>query len=195
MSGPGAVPPPPPEPWGHPPPPPVPGAVTYATFGQRAGAVILDGLLIMGAVFAVFLVAAVVGFVLGLVHETLGVAAGGLLAFAGYFTVLIGVMFLEAGPYGQTPGKHIVGIRVLDTGGRPLSKGLSVGRYLAKVISGLPCYLGYLWALWDADNRAWHDMIVSTRVVTATERAPSLLAVVRAPFTGRRAEEPGRRSS
>lgn len=190
MNGQGHVPPPPPEPSGQPPAFPV----AYATFGQRAAAALLDGLMIFGAILVVFAAAAVVGILLGLVSETLGGIAAALLATAGYVGVLIVVMLLEAGPYGQTPGKHIVGIRVVDTSGRTLSKGLSVGRYFAKLLSGMPCYLGYLWALWDEQNRTWHDLIVSTRVVTATERAPSLLAVIRAPLTGRRAE-PGHPSS
>lgn len=194
MSGPGHVPPPPPEPSGQQPASQVPGAVTYATFGQRAGAALLDGLIIFGAMLVVFAAAAAVGVPLGLVNEALGGIAAGLLATAGYVGVLIVVMLMEAGPYGQTPGKHIVGIRVVDTSGNTITKGLSVGRYFAKLLSGMPCYLGYLWALWDAENRTWHDLIVSTRVVTATERAPSLLAVIRAPLTGRRAE-PGHPSS
>jgi len=29
------------------------------------------------------------------------------------------------------------------------------------------CYLGYLWPLWDAENRTFTDMILNTRVYKA----------------------------
>ena len=35
----------------------------------------------------------------------------------------------------------------------------------AKILSALPCYLGFLWPLWDSENRSFHDMIVRTRAV------------------------------
>jgi len=190
MSGPN-VPPPPPEPsaWDSPAagaagPRPGQGQWDYATWGQRALAALLDGLLAFVAVIAVFIVAGLAGWIFGVVNDTLGGLIGGLVGIAGYLGVVIVLILTEAGPYGQTPGKHIIGIRVLDTSGATLSKGLAVGRYFAKIISGLPCYVGYLWPLWDAEKRTFHDMIVNTRVVQATRKAPSLVAIVQAPFIG-----------
>lgn len=187
------VPPPPPESerWSSPDPGSAvpgagqpPGLPAYATWGQRALAALLDALFGFVAFIAVFIVASIVSFIFGIINDTLGGLIGGLIGIAGYFGVLIVLMLTEAGPYGQTPGKHIIGVRVLDTSGRTLSKGLAVGRYFAKIISGLPCYVGYLWPLWDAEKRTFHDMIVNTRVVHATSKAPSLAAIVQAPFTG-----------
>lgn len=196
MSDANVPPPPDPDPW-SPPATPAPGGsagpppglapFTYASFGERAGAALLDGLLAFAAVIVVFAAASVVGLVLGIVNDTLAGLVAGILGFAGYLGVLVVLILTEAGPYGQTPGKHIVGIRVLDTAGQTLSKGMAVGRYFAKIVSGLPCYVGYLWPLWDAEKRTFHDMIVNTRVVKTTDRAPSLVDVVQAPFTGRRA--------
>lgn len=191
------VPPPPePDPWARPAsshawgaagPPPALAPFAYASFGERAGAALLDGILSFAALMVVFLVATVVGWVLGVVNDTLGGLMGALLAFAGYLGVVVVLILTEAGPYGQTPGKHMVGIRVLDTSAQTLSRGMAVGRYFAKIVSGLPCYVGYLWPLWDAEKRTFHDMIVSTRVVKATDKAPSLVDIVQAPFTGKRA--------
>lgn len=188
---------PPPPPSTSPPPAawdavPAPGGFSpagrpqLASFGQRFGAVLLDGLIIGGVMIAVMIVLGILGAVLGSIADVLGLLAG-LLAIALYLAVIVGYAVLEAGPYGQTPGKHVVGIRVITAGGQNLSTGQSIGRWAVKsFISGAVCYLGYLWALWDGERRTWHDMIVDTRVITATHRAPSMIAVVRAPLEAMR---------
>lgn len=190
-----SVPPPPPEPerdpwagatpWSPGPPQPPAGVAAYASWGQRVGAVLLDGLLSSAAVFVVFLVASIVGGALGLLDDTLGAVVGGLVGLTGYVAILIVLVLTGAAPYGQTPGKHIVGIRVVDTSGHTISKGLAVARYFSTILSALPCYLGFLWPLWDPEKRTFHDMVVNTRVVSAVgAAAPSLTAILQAPFNG-----------
>jgi uncharacterized RDD family membrane protein YckC len=72
---------------------------------------------------------------------------------------------LEGGS-GQTLGKRALGIRVVDehTGG-PIGTGRAVGRFFARILSGLPCYLGYLWMLWDDRKQTWHDKLTRSQVV------------------------------
>ena len=45
--------------------------------------------------------------------------------------------------------------------------GLTFARQLVHVLDALPCGLGYLWPLWDRENRTFADMIMSTRVFKA----------------------------
>jgi uncharacterized RDD family membrane protein YckC len=73
---------------------------------------------------------------------------------------------LEGGSKGQTVGKWVIGIRVVDklTGG-PIGTGRGVGRFFARLLSGLVCFVGYLWVLWNPDSQAWHDIIVDSYVV------------------------------
>jgi uncharacterized RDD family membrane protein YckC len=73
---------------------------------------------------------------------------------------------LEGGSKGQTVGKRVIGIRVVDklTGG-PIGTGRGVGRFFARLLSGLACFVGYLWVLWNPDSQAWHDIIVDSYVV------------------------------
>ena len=44
--------------------------------------------------------------------------------------------------------------------GRTVAK-FTIGRY----ISGLICYLGYLWMLWDREKQCWHDKTANSVVV------------------------------
>lgn len=68
----------------------------------------------------------------------------------------------------QTLGKKALGIRVVDvTTGQPLGLGRGIGRYFGRILSALPCYLGYLWPLWDQQKQAFHDKVVNSVVVKA----------------------------
>ena len=120
-----------------------------AGFGERLVAALIDGVIL-----------GVIGFVLGqIVGQTLGsvlnLALG--LGYAAY---------LEGSPSGQTIGKKAMNIRVIDyaTGG-PLGPGKALLRYVGKIISTLPCLLGYFWMLWDKEKQTWHDKIAATVVV------------------------------
>jgi uncharacterized RDD family membrane protein YckC len=75
---------------------------------------------------------------------------------------------IRQGSTGQTIGKKLLGITVLsaDTH-RPIGGGLTFARQLVHILDALPCGIGYLWPLWDAENRTWADMIMSTRVYKA----------------------------
>lgn len=89
------------------------------------------------------------------------------LAAIGY---ICGILYhvLMVASSGQTLGRKLFGIRVVDAGtGRPPSLGKSVGRYFMSLVSGWFCNLGYFWALWDSEKRTWHDMVCDTRVVAA----------------------------
>jgi uncharacterized RDD family membrane protein YckC len=77
---------------------------------------------------------------------------------------------------GRTLGKLATRIRVVRTDHEPMSLGRAAWREVViktVVITGVP-YLGVLldladglWPLWDAQNRAIHDMLAGTRVVRA----------------------------
>jgi uncharacterized RDD family membrane protein YckC len=74
--------------------------------------------------------------------------------------------YMEGAPSGQTVGKRALNIRVVDfdTAG-PIGVGRAMLRTLARILSGLILYLGYLWMLWDPQQQTWHDKLVGTTVV------------------------------
>jgi uncharacterized RDD family membrane protein YckC len=65
---------------------------------------------------------------------------------------------------GATPGKAAFGIRVVSARAVPLTRVQAVVRYFGYLLSGF-LFLGYLWMLWDAEKRCWHDVLAGTRVV------------------------------
>jgi uncharacterized RDD family membrane protein YckC len=85
-------------------------------------------------------------------------------AYYGYF---------EGGPAGQTVGKLAMGIRVIryDTGAA-LGWGTALLRNLCRILSGIPCFLGYFWMLWDPEKQTWHDKLSNTVVVPASDYPP-----------------------
>jgi len=72
------------------------------------------------------------------------------------------------GQTGQSYGKKTVGTRlVLEATGQPVGGGLGIGRYFLHIVDSIPCYLGYLWPLWDAKKQTFADKLVKTLVVKA----------------------------
>lgn len=74
-------------------------------------------------------------------------------------------IYLEGKP-GQTIGKKLLGIRVIDAeSGGPIGYGRAIVRYFGRIISGLPLGLGYFWMIWDKDKQTWHDKFAKSVVV------------------------------
>jgi uncharacterized RDD family membrane protein YckC len=137
-----SYPPPPPELSGHHSP-----NFEKASFGARLVAVLIDGV-VTGIPFVIlYLVLKGVGYALGLIL---------VIAYSVYF---------EGGESGATLGKRAMGIRVSDVhGAESIGYGRALIRYIGKVVSGIPCYLGYFWMLWDSEKQTWQDKIASTYV-------------------------------
>jgi len=84
------------------------------------------------------------------------------------------LVLLNAGA-GQTVGKRLVGIRVIDGYGQPLGLGRSLLRAIAFVPSLALAGLGVLWIGFDRERRGLHDRLADTHVVVVQRaRAPRL---------------------
>lgn len=66
---------------------------------------------------------------------------------------------------GATPGKMVLGLKVIRADGGPISPGLAAGRYFGKILSGMILWIGFIIAGFDSEKRALHDHICGTRVV------------------------------
>jgi len=74
---------------------------------------------------------------------------------------------LESSPSQATVGKRWMGIKVTDAHGERMSFLRATGRYAAKYLSALPCFLGFIAALFSSRGLALHDRLAETRVVRA----------------------------
>jgi hypothetical protein len=73
---------------------------------------------------------------------------------------------------GQTPGKRLLGVRVLRLNGQPMTLWMSFerfGGYAAGLFTGL---LGFAQAYWDPNRQMIHDKVVETVVVRERKGAP-----------------------
>jgi uncharacterized RDD family membrane protein YckC len=175
---------PPPSPYPPPPPPSYPTSgypqpVKYpegtyegyalASWGSRAGAALLDGLITTIPIWVGIALAFSGADVIGGILIVLG--------FLGSFFYAPVFMQRDGENNGQSLGKQVLGIRVVRENKEPFSLGQAMLRefvikgLLVSVVGSFFLYLGplvnYLWPLWDEQNRAGHDFIASTRVVKA----------------------------
>jgi len=72
---------------------------------------------------------------------------------------------LESSLSQATIGKRWMGLKVADAQGERMSFLRATGRYAAKYLSALPCFLGFIMALFSSHGRALHDRLSGTRVV------------------------------
>jgi uncharacterized RDD family membrane protein YckC len=155
-----------------------------ASWGARLAATAIDYLILLVPAAILFVV--VVGSAIGLSGDDDDVATGAAIAAFLLFGLLFLVIYLLYAPVlmarkgernGQTWGKQVIGIRVVRDSGQPFEfwyaalrevalKGLAVG-IASSIIPLIPWFLNYFWPLWDDQNRALHDMAVSTHVVRA----------------------------
>jgi uncharacterized RDD family membrane protein YckC len=66
---------------------------------------------------------------------------------------------------GATPGKMVLGLRVVRPDGGPISLGRAFGRYFAKILSTIILFIGYIMVAFDREKRGLHDILVDTRVI------------------------------
>jgi uncharacterized RDD family membrane protein YckC len=67
--------------------------------------------------------------------------------------------------WGQTIGKMIFRVRVVQKTGQPVPFPQALLRTFAYLISALPVFLGFIWVGFTSSKRSWHDLISGTIVV------------------------------
>jgi uncharacterized RDD family membrane protein YckC len=149
------------------------GAVAYGGFWRRVLALLIDGIIL-----AVVLVPVNMIFAL-LIGTSTPVTPDGKFnpAQMGMFFGYLGLIWLfgfalqlayEAYFVSQkwaTPGKMVLGMKVVTATGDRLSVGRAVGRFFGRWLSSLTLCIGYLIAAFDSQKRALHDHVCGTRVI------------------------------
>ncbi len=150
----------------------------YAHWVQRLGAAVIDGLIV--GIPAMIL--DVLGDLLGFTPITCTIdmdgnrfCTGGDITTTGLVLIGLGALisilgglylvYME-GTTGQTPGKRVLGIRLVrESDGQVMGFGWALVRSVCHILDALPCYLGFLWPLWDEKRQTFADMIMKTVVV------------------------------
>jgi uncharacterized RDD family membrane protein YckC len=142
----------------------------YAGFFTRLVAYIIDRLVVSG-------ITALIGLGVSLALNALNLnewfAAGStgaiIVALLLFALVVLVRLFYNLGFWmlaGQTPGKRVMGVRIVRTDGQRLKWGNAIRREIGYWIS-LILFLGYLWILVDNRRQGWHDKLGGTMVVYA----------------------------
>ncbi|MCX6876441.1 MAG: RDD family protein [Verrucomicrobia bacterium] len=101
--------------------------------------------------------------------------AFGMLTLAGFLMEWFYPMVFEAGRRGATPGKRIVGLRVVQVTGSPLTLGQSLVRNLLRWVDGMPLFTyGFGMASCLATKRFQRLGDLAAGTVVIYERAPVL---------------------
>lgn len=141
----------------------VAGAMDYAGFWIRLGALTIDG------------------FILGIANSLLFVPLGifmpmseenpfFILSFMPLFMIIqyaIPAVYDTwfVGKYGATPGKMACNLKIVVEDGSQVTYLRALGRHFAKWLSSMILAIGFLMAAFDDQKRTLHDRICETRVV------------------------------
>ena len=135
------------------------GQMQFASFGARAGAYVVDSIIVYVLTFVLVTV------------RTLGFVFGG--EAAQMLSIVMTVVIFQAvvGIYwwfyttGWSPGRALVGIRIVDAVGQRPGARRGIGRLLMAQVSGLAIGIGYLAMLWSPQRQTWHDAAAGTYVI------------------------------
>jgi len=139
----------------------------YANWLYRVASYLIDGLvasipIIIGYILAAIFSGGQTGSPSGASLAVLGVA------YLASLAIVIWNVFLRQGSTGQSLGKQAVGTRLVSaTTGQPIGALMAFLRQICHIVDSLPCYIGYLWPIWDARRQTFADKIVGTVVVRA----------------------------
>jgi len=159
---------------------PAAGQWQLSGWWRRAGAQVIDGIvvgviaLVLFAIFAAFAGGGfLVGDTTGYIAAVLGILGFGLCVVV---AALVYAPLMMAKTNGKTLGRMACGIRVVRANGRPITFGyatvrevlvkwLLIGVIAGSLTFGLAALVDYLWPLWDEENRALHDFVVDSRTI------------------------------
>ena len=130
----------------------------YGEFGIRFVAYIIDAIII--------------NFVGGILSG-IGMLSGGGLVSVLVFTILLPLIcailyyaYFESSTKQATLGKMVMKLKVVGKDGERISFANAIGRYFAKILSGI-LYIGYIMIAFDSKKQGLHDKLASTYVVKA----------------------------
>jgi uncharacterized RDD family membrane protein YckC len=151
---------------------------SYAGFISRCLAMVIDSLIISFSFIALTWFVSVTTTMLQL-RTFLGFSFNAIPGFTGFLDFLFGPVSagLLTGVYilsyhvffwtltGQTPGKALLGVRVVTTDGKRISPWRGILRFCGYFLAAIPLGIGLLWMLVDDQRQGWQDKVAGTYVI------------------------------
>jgi uncharacterized RDD family membrane protein YckC len=128
-------------------------AAHYAGFWIRFLAMIIDGIIIS-------IISSPFGTATTLPDGTYSVSVTGWPSLIPIVYIIAFWIFLSA-----TPGKLILGLKIVDDSGNKLTPVKAIVRYLGYIVSGIILGIGFFMIGFDAKKQGLHDRIAKTYVV------------------------------
>jgi uncharacterized RDD family membrane protein YckC len=154
----------------------LPVRLIYAGFWMRAAAKLVDWLIL-------YFVSRLLARVMGLADlDPFQLLQGSMTTLEPYIQRIMQLALLDGiarlafywfflKRFAATPGKMLLGLKVISEDGTPLSHGQIVGRYFAEVLGKyFTLCIGYLVAAFDDEKRTMQDHFCHTRVVVKKPR-------------------------
>ncbi len=148
----------------------MPRQIRYGGFFRRLGAFVFDcvAIFFFAALMAVM---ALIGYKVGLAAHGRSVSwdnAPPLMIFLTFGWILLATTYFVVfhGMEGKTIGKWLFGLRVVGSDRQAISYRRALLRWIG--FSGFGCAtigLSFLWILWSAEKRGWHDFLARTWVI------------------------------
>jgi len=132
----------------------------YGGFWRRAGAVIIDAI-ILGIICTPLTV------LLGVTNNEAGQEDSGVALYQSLTVVIAWLYYasMQSSRLQATVGKLAVGLMVTDAEGHKLSFVRATGRYFAKFLSAIIFGIGFLMVAFTEKRQGLHDMLAGTLVV------------------------------
>ena len=145
--------------------------LAYAGFWRRLAAYLIDEVLLLSVQTALATAVLVIA-----PNDLLRVAEDlspllAVIVWAAYLSPVFSALswayfaLLESSPAGATVGKIVLGLRVTDTRGDPISFARASFRYWLKVLSTLTLMTGWFMAGFTPRRQALHDLLAGTLVL------------------------------
>jgi len=148
-------------------------ALEYAGFWVRLGASLIDGIILGSIVWIIIHAFAAQG--LGYNMASFCRSSGDVIFSYSFISapVIWSISWLIKIAYfagfwkwrGQTPGKMVMGIKVIRTDSSPVSWPHALLRYLGYMVSTMILFIGFIWIAFDGRKQGIHDKIADTYVV------------------------------
>jgi uncharacterized RDD family membrane protein YckC len=122
----------------------------FAGFWLRAAASLIDGFIFLAITY--------------LINLFLGKDSLASIAVQLLTNMLFEALFIST--YSATPGKMLLGLKVLNMDMRPLTFMQALGRWFAKFLSGILFMIGYIMVAFTEKKQGLHDLICKTIVIS-----------------------------